>query len=179
MPARLPALPDEHRNALAEVALRSSQLDHMVEWAVSGALFDTARTSRYVLANVSGERIENLLRALLTDRFPDEEANINVMVNRIREYRRERNELLHWLWDETEDQGEMRLLEIRPHRDERTKPKTAAEIMKLADAMGEVSDDLARWASRAAQAILESLRERHELRALRERSPSPSVKIEK
>jgi hypothetical protein len=136
MPSLLPDLPDAHRDALASVTLRSAELDHLLELAINSALVDSQRTAKFLLANVSGERIVNLLRALLVDRFPEEEAAIEAMIARVGECRRERNELIHWIWKANDDPVEIRLLQMRPHREHRSKSRTADEIMSIADAMG-------------------------------------------
>jgi hypothetical protein len=50
MPKKLPFLPDEHHYAIAHVATRAAQLDHVIEFCV-----DTQMGSHKKAANISSK----------------------------------------------------------------------------------------------------------------------------
>jgi hypothetical protein len=135
MPDKLPFLPDEHHYAIAHVASRAAQLDHQIEFSVFMQLHPRHETSEYLLKNLDTNRLVNLLHALLRDNFKDRPALIDAMMKDIADARRERNEILHWLWGKGEDDTIARHGTYRPYRSEASKTKTAQQIYDVAKLM--------------------------------------------
>jgi hypothetical protein len=92
-------------------------------------------TAEYLLKNLSADRLVQLLKCLLLDRFPDFEKDINDLLATITAKRQERNEVLHWLWGKADAPDTAVMTTIRPFRDERVKHKTARELRELAQEM--------------------------------------------
>jgi hypothetical protein len=135
MPDKLPFLPDEHHYAIAHVASRAAQLDHQIEFSVFTQFYPRHETSKYLLKNLDSNRLVNLLHALLRDNFKDRSTLIDAMMKDIAEARRERNEILHWLWGKGEDDTIARHGTSRPYRSEESKTKTAQQIYDVAALM--------------------------------------------
>jgi hypothetical protein len=62
----------------------------------------------------------------------------------IKTARSERNEVLHWLWGEGEDETTAKLGSMRIHRPEIVKRKTASEVYAIADRLLDASHTLIR-----------------------------------
>jgi hypothetical protein len=147
---KLPFLPDEHHYAIAAVATRSAQLDHSIEVTLYLALLKSPRTAEFLLKNLSQDRIVDLLSAVLTDAVPKSATAIDALIAEIKNVRKERNEILHWLWGKSE--GDLQTAvhtTFRPFREERTTSKTAADIQSVADRALEAVKQLIDWKSSA------------------------------
>ena len=57
MPKKLPFLPDEHHYAIAHVATRSAQLDHMVERSVDIQMMSQQRAAEYLIKHLDLNRL--------------------------------------------------------------------------------------------------------------------------
>jgi hypothetical protein len=144
MPDKLPFLPDDHHYAIAHVATRAAQLDHALEYSIDTQLFPRRETGKFLVRNLDTNRLVSLLHAVLLENFPEKSDLINAMMKDIVTARKERNEILHWLWGKGDDDTEARHGSMRPHREEMSKTKTARQIYDVAALMLEVSLGLMR-----------------------------------
>lgn len=138
-------LSDAHQFAIAAVATRSSALEHFLEMAVAAAMNGQQKSAEYILKNLGADRIIGLYECLLKDSFPSWEPEIGQLITRIKEVRRERNDVLHWLWGKTENADIAKHGTRRPYRLPQDKTKTAVEIHAIADEMLNLSTELAEW----------------------------------
>jgi len=144
MPDKLPFLPDDHHYAIAHVATRAAQLDHALEYSIDTQLFPRRETGKFLVRNLDTNRLVSLLHAVLLENFREKSNLINAMMKDIVSARKERNEILHWLWGKGDDDTEARHGSMRPHREEMSKTKTARQIYDVAALMLEVSLGLMR-----------------------------------
>src|SRR5262245_48718866 len=135
MPKKLPFLPDEYHYAIAHVATRAAQLDYAIEFAVNAQMmFFHGRAAEYLIKTLDKSRLVDLLRALLLDKFPTREAEIETLIQEIKGARAERNEILHWIWGvDPDDPTRARLGSKQLIREDRAKTKTADEVYALAE----------------------------------------------
>jgi hypothetical protein len=134
MPDRLPFLPDEHYYAITNVVARAAQLDHSLYFSLAFQLSDKRHLMKYLIANVDLNRLIKVLHAALLDNFPAKHDEINTLIKSINVARADRNDLIHWLWQKTDDPEKITLADMRPHKSEATKTKTSADIYALAQA---------------------------------------------
>jgi len=137
MTNKLPFLPDEHHYAITHVIARAALLDHAIHFSAASQLAPRGQLARYLLANVDLNRLIKVLHAVLLDNFAaTRHDEINKLMETIRTARSERNDLMHWLWQASdEDPDRITLAQVRPYKPEATKSKTAAELYALANTM--------------------------------------------
>jgi hypothetical protein len=174
MVSKLPFLPDEFHFAIASVAARAAQLDHHIEQAISQALMDRCQTSRFLLSNVSPDRLVDLLRCLLVDVLPLEEVHIKSLFEKIKQARQSRNEIMHWLWAQTDDPNRITMARIRPHEATKTVKKTVAQIQSIADSMLDAVGGLIDIGKKVEVLQEQTWRDKSELLTLRQRLASTS-----
>jgi hypothetical protein len=145
MTTKLRFLPDDHHFAIANVAVRSSQLDHHIEATIDALLHDAHHTAHFVLHNLGTDRLVDLLGALLKDRFPKDHKTIETLISEIKKARRARNDFLHQIWGPMDAEGFAMRASFRPHREETFFPTTAEEIQKGADALMQCTKALIGW----------------------------------
>lgn len=141
---KLPFLPDDHHYAIAHVATRAAQLDHAIEYSIDTQLFPRRETGKFLVRNIDTNRLVSLLHAILLENFPEKADMVNAMMKDIVNARKERNEILHWLWGKGDDDTEARHGSMRPHREEMSKTKTARQIYDVAALMLDASIALMR-----------------------------------
>jgi hypothetical protein len=135
MRGKLPFLPDEHHYAIAHVATRAAQLDHAIEFSVMVQMMPHRETAQFLIKGLDINRLIGLLHTLLRENFPDECAITDGMMKDVGDARRERNEILHWLWGKGDDETTAKHGSMRPYRPDVTKTKTAEQIYSVADTM--------------------------------------------
>jgi hypothetical protein len=145
MADKLPFLSDEFHFAIASVAARSAQMEHHIELAIAQLLQGKDNTARFVLKNLGQDRIVKFYQALLLDEFPEDKEAIDALISLVEDLRRERNEILHWLWGKTDDASTAVNATLRPFRDEKRKYRTAADIGLIADGMLSAVGYMTRW----------------------------------
>jgi hypothetical protein len=133
MPKKLPFLPDEHHYAIAHVATRAAQLDHVIEFCVDTQMGSHKKAAEYLIKRLDPNRLVDLLDALLRDNFPTRFSEIEALIEQIKNARAERNEIVHWLWGKDADPTKAKLGSLRIHREQQVKIKTAEELYALAD----------------------------------------------
>jgi hypothetical protein len=179
MPDKLPFLPDDHHYAIAHVATRAAQLDHAIEYSIDTQLFPRRETGKFLVRNIDTNRLVNLLQAILLENFPEKSGLINAMMKDIVNARKERNEILHWLWGNGDDDTEARHGSMRPHREEMSKTKTARQIYDVAALMLDASIALMRlnndWLKKhnIDTGLIESLPDKPEAPTLQQHSALP------
>ena len=141
---KLPFLPDDHHYAIAHVATRAAQLDHTIEYCIDIQFSPRGETSKFLIKNMDTNRLVSLLHVVLLENFPEKTGTINAMMGDIITARKERNEILHWLWGKGEDDTLARHGSMRPHREETSKTKTAEQIYEVAGLMLDASIALTR-----------------------------------
>ena len=139
---KLPFLPDEHHYAIAAVAARTAQLDSIIALAIASGFQRRKGTAEFILRNLGASRFVDLLSAMLLDAAPKQSDEINTLIKEITRIRRERNDLMHWLWGKSDADPSIPIqADIRPFREAIPKSRTAEEIQKLAeDALSAVKD---------------------------------------
>src|SRR6185436_17596209 len=142
MPNKLPFLPDEHQYAIAHVATRAAQLDHTIEISVDVLMGAHRRAAEHIIKNSDTNRLVGLLDALLRDKYPDRLSEIDSVMENLKTARKERNEVLHWIWSKSENEEEAHLSLLRIHREQDAKTKTAEDLYALADKLLRSSFDL-------------------------------------
>jgi hypothetical protein len=143
MPKKLHFLPDEFQHAIAAVACYSAFLDYSIEHALAWALIRRKNLSVYILKQgTQGDRLLSILEATLLDEIPERSDEIKTIIGASRAARTKRNDLLHGLWGEIEEDGKLSSTHIRPHRQDRNIPMGLEEISKLSDDLAELSDQL-------------------------------------
>jgi hypothetical protein len=162
MPTKLSFLTDDHHFAIANVAVRSGQMETHLEYFVGALLRWHQNTAEFLLKNLGNDRIVELLRALLRDEPLIDKDEAERIVSEIKRLRKERNEVLHWIWGKSLDEDVAVHLSYRPFRDQQLKTKTASEVQKIADDMLEVGKVLIRWQEQIHADFLSSLRETRE-----------------
>ena len=141
MSNKLPFLPDDHHYAIANVACRAAQLDHHIELTVFCLMGQ--HTGSFVLKQLGHDRQVGLIRALTLDLFPEHADELCEILDEIIVLRKERNEIMHWLWGEADAPDVAKYSSIRPYRENpEPKIKTAQEIQKIADGMLGCTTDL-------------------------------------
>lgn len=145
MADKLPFLSDEFHFAIASVAARSAQMEHHIELAIAQLLQGKDNTARFILKNLGQDRIVKFYQALLLDEFPEDKEAIDALISLVEDLRRERNEILHWLWGKTDDETTAVNATLRPFRDEKRKYRTAADIGLIAGGMLSSVRYMTRW----------------------------------
>jgi hypothetical protein len=144
MPDKLPFLPDDHHYAIAHVATRAAQLDHAIEYSINIQLFPRREAAKFLVRNIDTNCLVSLLHTILLENFVEKADLINAMMKDVVNARKERNEILHWLWGKGDDDTEARHGSMRPHREEMSKTKTARQIYDVAALMLDASIALMR-----------------------------------
>jgi len=177
---KLPFLSDDHHFAITQVAARSAQLDHMIELTAGELLIQTPHTAAVIVRNLTHDRLINVIEALLLDFFPKEADEHTRLIAQITRVRKERNNLMHWLWGKSDDPQAMKIGSLRPYRDNPPpKTLTAAQIQLLASEMLDSCNALHDWTQRNYERVTADLEQQRALRekflqpALQARSASP------
>jgi hypothetical protein len=143
-------LDNEQHITIAEVAIKSAELDNVIELVVYELLYEQQKTSEFILKNMAPDRLVGLIESILLDRYPNEEVETIELIAKIRRARLERNEIMHSLTDErTEDPLKIGFVRKRPYREETRVEKSAAEIHALGIRLRECSDSLYEHSRRA------------------------------
>jgi hypothetical protein len=114
------------------------------------------------------------------ENFPEKAGQVSAMMKDIVNARKERNEILHWVWGKGEDDTKARHGSMRPHRDEMSKTKTARQIYDVAALMLDASIALMRldndWLKKhnIDTGLIESLPDKLETPAPSQHSDLPS-----
>ena len=84
MPNKLPFLPDEYHYAIAHVASRAAQLDHVIEYAIVAQFKPVQGIAEFLLKNMDTSRIIGVLEILLQNNFPDRKDEMTKLIETIR-----------------------------------------------------------------------------------------------
>jgi hypothetical protein len=147
-------LSNDIRSAIANVVANSAQLDRHLDTAVAHLLLGKEATARFLLKSLGYDQVLGLYEALLLDEFPESERQIADMISLIEELRKEREELLDWLWKKTEAEGVGNDVSIRPQ----AKYQTAESISIIAAGMRRAVSFMTGWMERADMKHRDSLR---------------------
>jgi hypothetical protein len=152
---KLPFLSDDHHYAVAQVAARSSQLDHMIEMTAGSLMLETPHTAAFVVRNLNHDRLVGVIGALLRDFFPEEEEEHKRLIALITSVRKERNKLMHWVWGKADDYRDaMKIGSLRPYHDNLPPTTlTAAQIQVIASQMLAACHQLRHWTDRNHERI--------------------------
>jgi len=145
MATKLAFLSDDHQFAIANVAVRSGQMETHIEHAIRACLWTHQKTAEFALKNLGADRIVGVLEAALLDLFPGDASTIENMIAEIKRIRGERNEIIHWIWGKGADEEVAVHVSYRPFREQQSKTKTAYQIQHIADQMLGVSKALVWW----------------------------------
>ena len=125
----LPFLTNEHCYAITNVVARAAQLDATIKLTLN-KLLGSSTAAHYLLKNLNGDKYIDLLRAMLDERGVTEATRLT---GDIKSARKDRNDLVHWLWGKSDDPTRMKIGSIRPHRETQQKDMTASEVQSIAD----------------------------------------------
>jgi hypothetical protein len=136
MVEKIPFLSDRFQFALASIAAYSGLIDHMVEHVIDELFDPDQNVAKFLLKQgTSGDRLIDLLKALLFDRFPADTDEIEANIALIKKVRNDRNDLFHGLWGPERIQDTFTATHRRPHREDRSISKTVEEISAISDQM--------------------------------------------
>jgi hypothetical protein len=156
---KLPFLPEAYHYAIAAVAARSAQLDHLIPIMVFGLLSPgKPHTVRFLVNQFPKDRLVGLLQAALHDQFPGEAERIDGVISEIGRLRKERNRILHWLWDKSDTPDIATLTRMPIFGESQVEEKTAAEVQAVADGLLAAMNELTGWANRQTEQILASVK---------------------
>lgn len=155
MVKRIHNLPDEHHFALALLATNAAQLDVHITVLIATLLEREVKTAKFLLSNLSSDRLVGLLNALLDDTFPREKNRVRVLIAQIRQLRNERNRMVHDIWQMSED-GLIFHTPIHPFRERNRQIKSAKDVERIAERFFDCSVELAafqiKWIETTEQA---------------------------
>lgn len=132
MPEKLPYLSDEHHYAIAAVATRAAQMEHLLEHTINLGLFGQSKLAEFLLKNMSQDRIVGLLEAVLSDQLQDS-TGVAKLVGRIRKARDDRNEILHSIYGIADDPNLTSVATLRPYRTIKSQERSAGEFYAVAE----------------------------------------------
>ncbi len=133
MASRLDLLAKEHYHAIGNVTVRASQLEWQIEKTVYQGLRAQPETARFLLRNLSADRMRKLMRAVLSDVLPERATEISTLVNDIERVLDERHEIVHWLWGPPDEADIAPHVSARPTREPQVKKKSSSDIRRIAD----------------------------------------------
>lgn len=131
---KIPFLTDAHHFALANVMVRSSQLEHHIEMTIETLMDGQENSAKFLLKNLGGDRIAGFLLELLKDaRLPTiTDAEATKLVTEIKRVRDERNSLMHLAWGSSDLPGQAVQGDYRPFRERRRRNVSAAFVETIA-----------------------------------------------
>jgi hypothetical protein len=137
MATKLPYLSNEHQLAISNVSVHSAYLDGMIEVAISALMGERPTVAEFILKNMNGDRYVTLAKLLLQDEFRLENKTdeIDTLFAKIAALRSQRNEVIHWIWGPSGEDGTAKHASMRPYRPQQVKTKTAAEIATISDGL--------------------------------------------
>jgi hypothetical protein len=133
MTSVLPFLSDEHARAVAHVAIRSAQLDNLIELLIVKLLQPNTNTAEKVLREWGQNKQIDLAQALLLDHYPGRKDDIEAFIIKMKASRSERNDVIHYLWGWAAREDVAILARIRPFRKPVKKTMTARQVKDVAD----------------------------------------------
>lgn len=143
MPDKLEYLSDEHHYAIAAVATRSSQMEHMLETTITVAMMGQRNLAEFLLKNLGQDRIVGALYAALADRLTPQEYDIASLISRIKKARTDRNDILHSIYGIADDPTLTKIATLRPFREEKMAERSAADFYAVAAELLAISMELA------------------------------------
>ena len=145
MVEKLPQLTDDHHYAIANVAVRSAQMEVQIENTIEVALRNQPKTAEFALKNLGTDRVVGFLEALLMDSRPSDAMETGNLIAKIRALRIKRNETLHWFWIKGDAPDTATAATKRPFREFSFREQTAEEVQTTADEMRTVVHALLWW----------------------------------
>lgn len=145
MPRKLPFLPDEHHYAIARVAISAAQLDHAIERLIYLLLALPDQVAEFILRNINTNRLIELLQTIFLCGVPEEESDIKALFQRIKVARQDRNDILHWFYEESSIAGSAKLSDKRPFRKKPAREMTAKDVEAVADSLDQCQGELVEW----------------------------------
>jgi hypothetical protein len=137
-------LPDEHHFAIANVAVRAAQLDHVID-GLAYFMVRPEPVSKYLVRTIGTDRLLEIIRLALISELSGYETQIAELFGRVTACRTNRNHILHWLSEGGAKDDIVRFTDMRRGRDRKPKDLTAKEIQMVADATFECADELLEW----------------------------------
>jgi hypothetical protein len=144
MATKLPFLSDEHHFAIANVAAEAAKLDHAIDRLVYLTI-EPDLVSQFLVKTVPADRLVEILRLALLAELPSYATHINALFVRIKSVRKERNEVLHWLYEATDSPTIVRFTDKRAGREQNPKDYTASGIQKIAANIADSFNELLEW----------------------------------
>lgn len=144
MAIKLPYLSDDHHFAIAIVAAKSAELDHLIDTLLYLTI-EPEDVSLFILKNVNSDRLVELLRLALGAELAQFKKDLDGLFERVKTVRTGRNQILHWLSESTESKDIVRFTDKRRGRERKPKDLTANDIQNIAIAIGECVDELVQW----------------------------------
>lgn len=143
MPDKLAYLSDEHHYAIAAVATRSSQMEHMLETTLSVAMIDQKNLAEFLLKNLGQDRVVGALAATLADQLATDSYDVSALIARVKKARADRNDILHSIYGIADDPNLAVIATLRPFREEKRAERSAADFYAVAAELLAISIELA------------------------------------
>jgi hypothetical protein len=96
--SKLPYIHDEHLMAIGQVAIYAAFLDHMLEYMVFDLMYPHHESAKKILKSWTQDRQVDFVESMLTDKFPPFVREIEKFISGVKEARRARNEVVHYIW---------------------------------------------------------------------------------
>ena len=122
-----------HLKAIAHVSIRSAQLDHMLEFALNALWISSPKQSALILKQIVTAKQVDFLQAALQDYFLNDISDIDSFIAAIKTARSDRNDVIHQVWGQPQEDGTARHASYRPHRKPVESHKTADQVLEIAD----------------------------------------------
>lgn len=139
---------DDVRSAIASVAASSALMDRHLDSAIAHLLLGKEATARFLLKTLAHDQLPRLYQALLFDEFPESERQITDLIDLIEELRKEREDMLDWLWSETEAETTSSDVAMGSFRASHTKYQTVEAISVVAAGLTRVVAFMTGWMER-------------------------------
>ena len=139
---------DDVHSAIASVAASAALMDRHLDTAIAHLLLGKEATARFLLKTLAHDQLPGLYQALLFDEFPESERQIADLIGLIEELRKEREDMLDWLWSETEAEATSSDVAMGSFRASRTKYQTLEAISVVAAGLTRATEFMTGWMQR-------------------------------
>jgi hypothetical protein len=135
--SKLPYIHDEHLMAIGHVAIGAATLDHMIEFAIFDLMHPHHNSAEKILRGWNQDKQVGFVHTMLTDKYPSHVGDIDRFIVDLKDARKQRNDVIHYVWGHVDEKGAAKLGTYRPFRQVVEKSMTAAEIDAVADKLND------------------------------------------
>jgi hypothetical protein len=153
MATTVPWLTVDQHVELARVAMRVGQLEWNLLCAIADILHQSPEEAEAVLEGLQNDKLIKEARKQLVEVFPEEVSKIDRLFGEIYAVRKQRHEMLHWIWGNPHEEGLSIYFKGTPGKEEEIKYARAEDIAKVADDAQRLTKAVLIW----RQAIFDKL----------------------